>query len=203
MREYRSTRAASSGDGLVQSTGSICEHGRIRKQCKECGGASVCKHGRQRPHCKGCGGASICEHGRRRSVYKECDGTQHASTAADEVRALASAEGRRYERTSDRHNWSRECARRSRASSVRGALWHVLCRCVMGSVSYKFGIKSSFRAPCGRARMQHSARSRRRNCCKKGGAELGSIPLPVLLAMTLQHEDFTPGKRVFNDLVKQ
>ena len=27
---------------------SICEHGRMRSQCKECGGSSICEHGRQR-----------------------------------------------------------------------------------------------------------------------------------------------------------
>ena len=50
---------------------SICEHGRQRSQCKECGGASICEHGRRRSQCKECGGASICEHGRRRSRCKE------------------------------------------------------------------------------------------------------------------------------------
>ena len=49
-----------------------CPHGRLRHQCKECGGASICKHGRVRSHCKECGGASICEHGRQRKQCKEC-----------------------------------------------------------------------------------------------------------------------------------
>ena len=31
---------------------SACPHGRLRHQCKECGGASICKHGRVRSHCK-------------------------------------------------------------------------------------------------------------------------------------------------------
>ena len=40
---------------------SICEHGRQRHLCKECGGSQICD-------CKECGGgASICEHGRHRS----------------------------------------------------------------------------------------------------------------------------------------
>ena len=42
----------------------LCQHGRIRSQCKECGGSSICEHGRARCRCKECGGASICEHGR-------------------------------------------------------------------------------------------------------------------------------------------
>eukprot|EP00965_Chrysotila_dentata_P082778 2731185-Pleurochrysis_carterae.AAC.3 len=52
-----------------------CDHGRIRRFCKECGGASICEHGRQRASCKECGGAGICEHGRRRSQCKECGGS--------------------------------------------------------------------------------------------------------------------------------
>jgi len=53
----------------------LCEHGRRRSQCKECGGASICEHGRRRSECKDCGGASICEHGRNRSYCKECGGS--------------------------------------------------------------------------------------------------------------------------------
>jgi hypothetical protein len=37
-----------------------CEHGRERRNCKECGGARFCDHGRQRHQCKECGGASLC-----------------------------------------------------------------------------------------------------------------------------------------------
>ena len=55
---------------------SICEHGRVRSKCKECGGASICEHGRVRYVCKPCGGASICDHGRVRSKCKECGGTK-------------------------------------------------------------------------------------------------------------------------------
>ena len=54
----------------------ICEHGRQRYQCKECGGASICEHGRMRSRCTECGGASICEHGRRRYDCKECGGAK-------------------------------------------------------------------------------------------------------------------------------
>ena len=31
----------------------ICEHGRHRSYCKECGGASICEHGRRRTHVQG------------------------------------------------------------------------------------------------------------------------------------------------------
>ena len=47
-----------------------CEHGvKYRSKCKVCG---ACPHGRRRRQCKECGGASICEHGRRRTQCKEC-----------------------------------------------------------------------------------------------------------------------------------
>ena len=52
-----------------------CEHGRLRGQCKECGGSSSsCEHRRQRYYCncKECGGSSFCEHRRQRSQCKEC-----------------------------------------------------------------------------------------------------------------------------------
>jgi hypothetical protein len=51
-----------------------CEHGRIKSQCKECGGASICEHRRRKSECKECGGTSICEHGRHKSKCKECGG---------------------------------------------------------------------------------------------------------------------------------
>ena len=53
---------------------SICEHGRRRSECKECGGSGICEHGRRRSQCKECGGSGICEHGRVRSQCKECGG---------------------------------------------------------------------------------------------------------------------------------
>ena len=49
----------------------ICEHGRQRSVCKNCGGPGICEHGRQRRVCKDCGGPNIWEHGRVRSVCKE------------------------------------------------------------------------------------------------------------------------------------
>ena len=54
----------------------ICEHSRRRSRCKECGGSQICEHSRQRTHCKECGGSHICEHNRERSVCKECGGSQ-------------------------------------------------------------------------------------------------------------------------------
>ena len=47
-----------------------CEHGvKQRSNCKVC---SACPHGRLRRQCKECGGGAFCEHGRVRSRCKEC-----------------------------------------------------------------------------------------------------------------------------------
>ena len=48
----------------------VCEHGKQKHQCKECGGSSICEHGRMKTTCKECGGSSICEHGRRKTTCK-------------------------------------------------------------------------------------------------------------------------------------
>ena len=50
----------------------MCEHGRQRYACKECGGASICVHARKRSQCVECGGVGICEHGAMRHRCKEC-----------------------------------------------------------------------------------------------------------------------------------
>jgi len=55
---------------------SICEHNRLRFQCKECIGSSICEHNRIRFQCKECGGSAICEHNIKRSTCKDCVGSQ-------------------------------------------------------------------------------------------------------------------------------
>mmetsp|Transcript_38904 Transcript_38904/g.76464 ORF Transcript_38904/g.76464 Transcript_38904/m.76464 type:complete len:157 (+) Transcript_38904:551-1021(+) len=40
--------------------GRAFEHGRLRHQCKACGGNGICEHGRQRSKCKECGRKGIC-----------------------------------------------------------------------------------------------------------------------------------------------
>ena len=40
----------------------ICEHGRERSKCKECGGSQICEHGRVRSSARSAVG-HICEHG--------------------------------------------------------------------------------------------------------------------------------------------
>ena len=41
----------------------LCEHGREKSYCKECGGSGICPHGRNKRYCKDCGGSQICAHG--------------------------------------------------------------------------------------------------------------------------------------------
>ena len=81
-RKEPPTKRAKCDHGRIRSQckecggGSICQHGRHRSKCKECGGGSICQHGRERTKCKECGGGSICDHGRRRSGCKECATTE-------------------------------------------------------------------------------------------------------------------------------
>uniref|UniRef100_A0A0G4GJT7 Uncharacterized protein n=1 Tax=Chromera velia CCMP2878 TaxID=1169474 RepID=A0A0G4GJT7_9ALVE len=50
----------------------VCEHGRIRRRCRECGGSGICEHGRQCTHCRDCGGSQICEDDRQRNNCPQC-----------------------------------------------------------------------------------------------------------------------------------
>jgi hypothetical protein len=65
-----------SGDQDVKRRSSsgknICEHGRLKRLCKDCGGSSICQHGRRRIQCKYCGGSSVCAHGRRKYDCRDC-----------------------------------------------------------------------------------------------------------------------------------
>ena len=54
----------------------LCEHGKYKYQCKECGGSQICPHNRLKYQCKECGGSQICPHGKRKSRCKECEGSQ-------------------------------------------------------------------------------------------------------------------------------
>ena len=54
----------------------LCEHGKYKYQCKECGGSQICPHNRLKAQCKECGGSQICPHGKRKSRCKECGGSQ-------------------------------------------------------------------------------------------------------------------------------
>ena len=64
------------GNVCMWRNGKICcEHGRQKRQCKECGGSGLCEHGRVKYSCKECGGSGICEHGRLKYSCKECGGS--------------------------------------------------------------------------------------------------------------------------------
>ena len=54
----------------------LCEHGKYKYQCKECGGSQICPHSRQKSRCKECKGSQICPHSRRKSRCKECEGSE-------------------------------------------------------------------------------------------------------------------------------
>ena len=54
----------------------LCEHGKYKYQCKECGGSQICSHNMLKAQCKECGGSQICPHGKRKSSCKECGGSQ-------------------------------------------------------------------------------------------------------------------------------
>ena len=54
----------------------LCEHGKYKYQCKECGGSQICPHSRLKYQCKECGGSQICPHSKRKSRCKECEGSQ-------------------------------------------------------------------------------------------------------------------------------
>ena len=54
----------------------LCEHGKYKYQCRECGGSQICPHNRLKYQCKECGGSQICAHGKRKSPCKECEGSQ-------------------------------------------------------------------------------------------------------------------------------
>ena len=41
---------------------SKCEHGIIKRQCKNCKGSSICEHNKRKTRCKECGGSRTCEH---------------------------------------------------------------------------------------------------------------------------------------------
>lgn len=52
----------------------MCEHGRVKYFCKECGGKGICEHGKNKSYCKECGGSQVCKHGKSKYFCKECSG---------------------------------------------------------------------------------------------------------------------------------
>ena len=54
----------------------ICPHSRLKYQCKECVGSQICPHSKQKSRCKECGGSEICPHSRQKAYCRECGGSQ-------------------------------------------------------------------------------------------------------------------------------
>jgi hypothetical protein len=54
----------------------ICEHGKQKSRCKDCGGSGICKHNKHKAFCKECGGSQICQHNKIKSKCKECGGSE-------------------------------------------------------------------------------------------------------------------------------
>ena len=52
-----------------------CGHGKLKYNCKECGGSRLCKHKKLKYNCKDCGGSGLCKHGKRISRCEKCGGS--------------------------------------------------------------------------------------------------------------------------------
>jgi hypothetical protein len=52
-----------------------CGHGKLKYNCKECGGSRLCKHEKLKYNCNDCGGSGLCKHGKRISRCKKCGGS--------------------------------------------------------------------------------------------------------------------------------
>jgi len=80
-----SLRSSKECGRVSNKTRKLCEHGRQKHQCKECGGSSICKHSKRKAVCTECKGSSICQHGRQKHQCKECNGSsicQHSKHRA-------------------------------------------------------------------------------------------------------------------------
>ena len=79
MSEKKAAAAAAKREAAAAAKAAKREAAAAAKAAKAaalretCGapGSSICEHGRRRYFCKECGGGGICEHGRRRSNCKE------------------------------------------------------------------------------------------------------------------------------------
>jgi hypothetical protein len=52
----------------------MCQHGKRKSRCKDCGGSEFCEHGKNKHYCKKCGGSVFCDHGKHKRFCKDCDG---------------------------------------------------------------------------------------------------------------------------------
>ena len=83
-------RAAASrpSDSASSDDARCVAHGRLRSQCRQCGGFSFGQHGRRRATCATCGGSQVCPHGRQRMHCLACCACErrehrHESAAAN------------------------------------------------------------------------------------------------------------------------
>ena len=86
----------------------VCIHGRIKSQCKQCGGKAICQHGRIRRRCKECGGSAICIHGRDKYTCKQCGGSG-VCTHGREKYSCKECGGSRICIHGRRKDWCKEC----------------------------------------------------------------------------------------------
>lgn len=57
-----------------------CEHGRVKRQCVDCGESAICIHRKRKTDCRECGsGARFCEHKRFKFSCKLCKGSDICS----------------------------------------------------------------------------------------------------------------------------
>jgi hypothetical protein len=54
----------------------VCEHGKNKYDCRECGGSTFCEHNKRKIYCRECKGSHICEHNKIKTICKECGGSQ-------------------------------------------------------------------------------------------------------------------------------
>ena len=73
---------------------SICDHRRVKSQCKDCGGSSICEHGRRKKECKECKGSTTRSYHRRIGKFRD------ASPAPESVYSFASTPRTRSSRSS-------------------------------------------------------------------------------------------------------
>ena len=53
----------------------LCEHGKRKSRCRECGGSQICEHGKCKAQCRQCGGSAFCKHGKYRAQCRQCGGS--------------------------------------------------------------------------------------------------------------------------------
>lgn len=137
MRLYKNGRKARNGKGTClrqmhtrKKSGikTLCEHGRQKSRCRDCGGSSFCVHRQYKYYCKECGGNGVCHHGRRKSDCKECGGTRFCVHGRWKYNCRPCG-GRRFCSHGQRRYTCNECARKveSRLAARSGVVETSVC----------------------------------------------------------------------------